>query len=527
MANTLSLAEWKKILKAHPDAADAAPLTKALEVYDKAEGKDDPKLLLDAIEKVLSSAQAAKKKNAKNKEVVKFLDLLTADADKEKAKAARSEKQQQETEGDEEEESGGAALKAQLVRVKKLDAEKASPFVLALGQVCGLAIARRPPISKDHREAARALRTGKGKLLTGRCYGEGAKYVFEFEDRPPGGLTKLIKKAARIHTGMEIRLKVRGGGEELDDETDLAELTDFGVETPEGAPAPGVEGEAPTPPPTDEAQRFIRQAQAVKGEFERLVKIDAPRAAPLRDELAAALRLGQEKRYAEALLALEAFAVKVRAALREAETPAPTTSPSPAAQVLARLSELTPAIQQAIAAAPDKKAPLLKLVAKVKDDAKAGKVDAASAALRALEQFLPARTAGARPGEGASVAKILEARDRWQTAKASTDSGLNRLQTALRARSNPRLHRIAEFGFHGVTAGLQVGVAAALIDCERSSWTDPKINAKAAQAIVGVTRFLESNPMVALCDDNPFGVNVGLRTTLLPTLTEFAATLGS
>ena len=60
--------------------------------------------------------------------------------------------------------------------------------------------------------------------------GEDGKLIFEMPEKPAGGLTKVIKKAAKVHAKIDIKLKVRGGGAELDDETDLDELTDFGTE---------------------------------------------------------------------------------------------------------------------------------------------------------------------------------------------------------------------------------------------------------------------------------------------------------
>ncbi|MCA1686953.1 MAG: hypothetical protein LC745_13480, partial [Planctomycetia bacterium] len=89
MGTTLSITEWKNVLKAHPKAADAAPLTKALEEFSAAGRKDDPEALIGVLERVLSRAEAVKKKN-KDKELVGFLDDLIADAGKEKAKAARA-----------------------------------------------------------------------------------------------------------------------------------------------------------------------------------------------------------------------------------------------------------------------------------------------------------------------------------------------------------------------------------------------------------------------------------------------------
>ena len=42
MPSTFSIADWKKLVKEHPEAAGADAVPKALESYSKAEAKDDP-----------------------------------------------------------------------------------------------------------------------------------------------------------------------------------------------------------------------------------------------------------------------------------------------------------------------------------------------------------------------------------------------------------------------------------------------------------------------------------------------------
>ena len=88
MPTFLSANDWKKLLKEQPDAGEAAPLTKALEAYEKVEGKDDPVSLETALEQVVTRAKAVKSKNAKNKKLIEFLDGVVSTAAKEKAKAA-------------------------------------------------------------------------------------------------------------------------------------------------------------------------------------------------------------------------------------------------------------------------------------------------------------------------------------------------------------------------------------------------------------------------------------------------------
>src|SRR4051794_13719262 len=72
MASTLSVSDWKKQLKDHPKAEEAVPLTKALEEFVKVDGKATE--AVPALEVVITRAKAAKKKNAKNKDLAEYLD---------------------------------------------------------------------------------------------------------------------------------------------------------------------------------------------------------------------------------------------------------------------------------------------------------------------------------------------------------------------------------------------------------------------------------------------------------------------
>ncbi len=255
MPSTLLPAEWKKVLKDHKDAPETAPLTKAIEAYAKVEpkAKDDPQPVLDALEKVVDAAKSARSANARDKSrkpVVDFLDDVLKDAAAMKVKAERflQEKKERDREGDDEDEGGDnerAKLTERLVKVKKLEVDAAKPFVLALGKKShGLVIAKTPGLAADHKKRARAMREGSGKVFIGLVYGEAGKHVFQLDEKPPGGLAKAIKKTAKMHTDLLIRVILRGpGGFELDDETDAEELADLGTDD-EQVTAEGTETES-------------------------------------------------------------------------------------------------------------------------------------------------------------------------------------------------------------------------------------------------------------------------------------------
>src|SRR5205809_249678 len=75
MPSTFSIADWKKLVKEHPEAAGADAVPKALESYSKAEAKDDPEGILDALKTMITKAEAAKK-SVKKKEVVGYLEKM-------------------------------------------------------------------------------------------------------------------------------------------------------------------------------------------------------------------------------------------------------------------------------------------------------------------------------------------------------------------------------------------------------------------------------------------------------------------
>ncbi len=199
MANALLPAEWKKVLKDHKDAPGTAPLTKALDAYAKVEpkAKEDPQPVLDALEEVVEAARSARSANAKDKKkkpVVDFLDDVIKDGAAMKVKAERflqeknerdRESEEKEDESEEEDSGERAKLTERLVKVKKLDADGAKGFVLALGKKShGLVIAKTPSLAADHKKRARAMREGGGKLFVGLVHGESGKYVFQLEERP-------------------------------------------------------------------------------------------------------------------------------------------------------------------------------------------------------------------------------------------------------------------------------------------------------------------------------------------------------
>jgi hypothetical protein len=260
MPDSLSVSKWKSLLREHADAKSTDPLTKALERNAKAESKakDDPETFVETLEDVIDRAKDAQGANRKNVKLTKYLGGILDDAGKEKVRAERRAQELKERAREESEEEGEgdetAKLTERLLKVKRLDADNAKAFVLALGgKVHGLVIGKKASVETTMKTRAKAMREGNGRLFTGKVFGEKGKHVFVMLTAPPGGLAKAIKKAAGHHTELPaLRVLVRGPGVELNDETDQEEMADLG---PGSGEDDGDEGEprgvtSGTPPET-------------------------------------------------------------------------------------------------------------------------------------------------------------------------------------------------------------------------------------------------------------------------------------
>ncbi|MDR1496878.1 MAG: hypothetical protein LBS59_00475 [Puniceicoccales bacterium] len=101
------------------------------------------------------------------------------------------------------------------------------------------------------------------------------------------------------------------------------------------------------------------------------------------------------------------------------------------------------------------------------------------------------------------------------------------LQNELKGHELEEVRRIAQFGFGAITKNLSVPLRARLLEVNGAS-PGEKRTAFAAQAIDSARKLaahLESEKMVAVCDDNPFGVKVAIKDTLLPVLARLQETL--
>jgi hypothetical protein len=440
MANALSGAEWKKVLKDHKDAPDTDGVTKALDAYDKVEPKvkDAPQPVLDALEKLVDVAKSAKSANAKDKKrkpVVEFLDDVLKDAATMKVKAERflQEKTERDREGEDTDEGGDderAKLTERLFKVKKLDAENAKPFALALGgKSHGLVIAKTGALTGDHTKRARKMREGKGRIFTGHVFGEGGKYVFLLQEKPPGGLAKAIKKTAKKHTELPpIRVIIRGpDGFELDDENDVDEMTDLGEDP----------GEEPTGDSevadvrTDDRGAFKERLASVKARFDALKAADPARARSIAGLLMQAGSLAQVNDFEGAGLRLD----EVERQLGPSDT-SPSETPNASKSGLEdphksawenEIAELEPDYQAALRRDPAKAGTLRGIWSFATEKGEAGEFARALEALKRLRGLLSAESA-LKPAPDLSA---------WSAAREQVIAQLRKAASGFATNKNP------------------------------------------------------------------------------------------
>lgn len=136
------------------------------------------------------------------------------------------------------------------------------------------------------------------------------------------------------------------------------------------------------------------------------------------------------------------------------------------------------------------------------------------------------RVLGVRVGSvnGASPAgdfkgEWLESFAAWRDAIETVDKQMGDLAAACRRTKDPWLERIADLGLAAVTANFKTPLMAACLDVSDAS-DDKRAGAaaKARSAVEKFARHIASDPQVAGCDRNPFGVSVSIRATLGPAL---------
>jgi hypothetical protein len=129
----------------------------------------------------------------------------------------------------------------------------------------------------------------------------------------------------------------------------------------------------------------------------------------------------------------------------------------------------------------------------------------------------------ASEGDGSGIksggGSLKDAIARFRAASEDVDAQIASLQQALRASDDEELRDIGEYGLNAVTGNFRVPLMAALMGAEQG---DPQARAKLADAATSLRNHLENDEKVEACDENPFGVAVSIRATLVPVLNQLA-----
>lgn len=168
----------------------------------------------------------------------------------------------------------------------------------------------------------------------------------------------------------------------------------------------------------------------------------------------------------------------------------------------------------AIKALPDgqKREALMDQVREMASMIKAGDLSGAAATLKTLKAEL---TRSDPP-----PAKPLET---WRNAKEEIDAAITQLQSAIKGFGNPVLDQIADSGLNGVTEGNQTALAKAMLEFELAEGAGRKEAAKAlASQAVAYKQFLDDDPVIGLCENNPFNIDIPIKKKLGGALAKIA-----
>jgi len=109
--------------------------------------------------------------------------------------------------------------------------------------------------------------------------------------------------------------------------------------------------------------------------------------------------------------------------------------------------------------------------------------------------------------------------DIWIDARSQVDAMMAGFRSRVAAFDDPNLKRIADFGLDGMTQGNNTALMGALVSYRLAGQADRAKAQKAVrQGISEYRKFLSSNALIALCDNNPFGPNLNVSGTLIGAL---------
>ncbi len=291
--------------------------------------------------------------------------------------------------------------------------------------------------------------------------------------------------------------------------------------------------EAPTPAPepspmtdVDAAETFKNRLTSLLPQIKQAVGTTAGDEAKLKASEAGVL--ARKKEFEQALALLD----EVETLLKQASSQSPTSKTSepstsskvepppapvgdPAELFKERLTALLPQIKQSAGTTAGDEAKLKASEAGVL--ARKKEFEQALALLDEVETLLAAPGTSTEETESPDEPPVdwETAKSTWQDASDAIDSQIAALQNVLKKSDDEELVDIAEFGLNAVTGNFKVPLMAAMRDIDSSQGeARAKAVTKAMDAMKGFRQHVESSDQVKAVDNNPFGVEVNIQSTL-------------
>lgn len=126
------------------------------------------------------------------------------------------------------------------------------------------------------------------------------------------------------------------------------------------------------------------------------------------------------------------------------------------------------------------------------------------------------------PAQRPGPSSLQEAIQQFRDASEAVDAQIAGLQQALRGSDDEELRDIGEFGLNAVTGNFRVPLMAALMAAQQGG---ERGAAELGKAVAAYRNHIEADEGVEACDENPFGVAVSIRSTLVPALDQLARSL--
>lgn len=410
-----------------------------------------------------------------------------------------------------------AGIEKLFLKAKASGGAYAFAFGLAgKAEECGLAVHLRKPgavLKKELKKSSSAIR----KACFGTFTIDGTEVRFQTE-RPLKGLVKQLRKRFREAGMMKFKpILVGPDGAEIDEETlpDPEAYVEDDDEDLEAGASPASDAGDEAAPAPDAGALKARLAEL----RDRIAALPKDQVGPLAAAFAKAVGQLKAGDAAGAAATVEAIG-KALDRIGAQPPPAAPAAASDATRLTAALAPMVPRIR-ALAAGPAQQA-LAQRARAAQALIASGDVQGAVAGLRELSAALAQAERG---GPDAAESPL----DVWNGAKETVDVGIEKLRQALRGIRHPDTDRIAEFGLAGLSGGgAHTRMTAALMSYDRAPAADRAEAAKAvADAMAEYRAFLGSNRLVALCEANPFGVAVDIRTTMDAALERISRTTGA